>query len=55
MSIPQVWELSKRWYHNRLSPEYRGRTAAQVQEIFRGLGLASAFWGFSGDPAAPQK
>jgi len=43
-SIPQLWELSQRWYQNRLSPEYHGRTMEQVQEIFEELGLTSQFW-----------
>ena len=50
-----VWTLSQRWYHNRLSPDYRGRTAAQVVEIFQALGLTSPFWQIVGDPQAPQK
>ncbi len=44
MTMPQLWELSQRWYHNRLSPEFHGRTAEQVQQIFRELGLTSEFW-----------
>ena len=44
LSIDALWELTQRWYQNRMSPEYRGRTAAQVQEIFRELGLTSPFW-----------
>jgi len=44
LSIPQLWELSQRWYHNRMSQEYHGRTIEQVQEIFRELGLTSEFW-----------
>jgi hypothetical protein len=44
LSIPQLWELSQRWYHNRLSPEYHGRTMEQVQEIFKEVGLTSSFW-----------
>jgi hypothetical protein len=55
MPLPTLWELSKAWYHNRLSPEYRGRTAADSQQIFRGLGLTSDFWSLAGDPDAPQK
>jgi len=43
-SIPQLWELSRHWYHNRMSPEYHGRTMEQVQEIFKELGLTSGFW-----------
>jgi hypothetical protein len=44
LSIPQLWELSKRWYRHRMSPEYHGRTIEQVQEIFREVGLTSEFW-----------
>jgi hypothetical protein len=44
LSIPQIWELSQRWYHNRMSPDYHGRTREQVQEVFREVGLTSEFW-----------
>jgi hypothetical protein len=44
LSIPGLWELSQRWYYNRMSPEYHGRSMEQVQEIFRELGLTSEFW-----------
>jgi hypothetical protein len=40
----QVWELSKLWYHDRLSPEFHGRSVAQAEEIFRTLHLDSWFW-----------
>lgn len=40
----QVWELSRLWYHNRLSIDYHGRTAAEAREIFRQAGLVSEFW-----------
>jgi len=43
-SIPKLWELSQRWYRDRMSPEYRGRTMEQVQEIFQEFGLTSHFW-----------
>jgi len=44
LSVDQLWELSQRWYHNRLSLDYHGRTIEKVQEIFEELGLTSAFW-----------
>lgn len=44
LSIPQLWELSQRWYHNRLSPDFHGRSMEQVQEIFKEAGLTSSFW-----------
>jgi hypothetical protein len=44
LTVPQLWELSQRWYHNRLDIEYHGRTLEQVREIFREEGLVSGFW-----------
>jgi hypothetical protein len=44
LSVGQVWRLSQPWYHNRLSPDYRGRTVAEVEAIFRQVGLHSPFW-----------
>ena len=44
LSLPQLWELSQRWYHNRMSPGYHGRTMEQSQEIFRECGLTTDFW-----------
>lgn len=44
LSISIVWELSQRWYHNRMSVDYHGRTVEQVQEIFKEVGLISRFW-----------
>ena len=44
LSIPTLWELSQRWYHNRMSPEYRGRNLEQIQGIFKEVGLTSGFW-----------
>ena len=43
-TIPQLWKLSQRWYQDRLSPKYHGRTLEQVQEIFKEVGLTSEFW-----------
>ena len=44
LTIHQVWELSKLWYHNRLSLEYHGRSMEQVAGIFKQTGLMSTFW-----------
>jgi hypothetical protein len=44
LSIPQLWELSQRWYQDRMLPEYHGRTIEQAQKIFTELGLTSEFW-----------
>jgi phosphoribosyl-ATP pyrophosphohydrolase len=44
LSLQQVWELSKLWYHNRMLLEYHGRSMEQVAEIFKQAGLTSDFW-----------
>lgn len=44
LTITQLWELSKRWYHNRISPDYHGRTLSEIVTIFEEIGLTSPFW-----------
>jgi hypothetical protein len=44
LTVEQTWALSRLWYHNRMSIEYHGRSIAQIEAIFRQLGLASSFW-----------
>jgi hypothetical protein len=44
LSLEQTWDLARAWYHDRLSPEFRGRSAAEAQAIFRRLGLDGPFW-----------
>ncbi|MEM9951006.1 MAG: hypothetical protein AAF846_05365 [Chloroflexota bacterium] len=46
LTLQHVWELSKLWYSNRMSPHYRGRTASEAQAIFTKLGLTDDFWQF---------
>lgn len=55
ISLAKLWALAQRWYHNRLSPTYRGRTAAEAKAIFEELGLTSPFWQFHTNLDAPQK
>ena len=44
LTLPQLWELSKHWYHNRVDVDYHGRSLEQVGEIFIEVGLVSDFW-----------
>lgn len=44
MTVSQLWQLSQRWYHNRMDVEYHGRSLEQVLEIFKEVGLVSEFW-----------
>jgi hypothetical protein len=46
LTVEQVWELSKLWYQDRLSPEFKGRSIAEAHEIFEKLGLNTDFWRF---------
>ena len=46
ITLQKTWELSKLWYSNRMSPDYRGRTIEEAEAIFKQLGLTSAFWHF---------
>lgn len=48
LSVTQAWELSKLWYHNRLSTDFHGRSIEQVAEVFRQAGLKSTFWNGTG-------
>ena len=42
--IQQLNELARRWYGNRLDPDWRPRTRAESQAILRGVGLTGDFW-----------
>lgn len=44
LNLMQLWELSKRWYHNRLSRSYHGRTLAEIEGIFSAMNFTSDFW-----------
>ena len=48
-SLERTWSLAKAWYGDRLSPDFRGRTLAEAEAIFRGEGLTSEFWRLSGE------
>jgi hypothetical protein len=44
LTLDQVWQLSQRWYGDRLSPDFVGRSAEQVEAIFHEVGLIDSFW-----------
>ncbi|MYE27739.1 MAG: hypothetical protein F4X87_11110 [Chloroflexi bacterium] len=44
LTLDQVWELSGRWYHDRMSPRFRGRAVDEAIAVFRALGLTDDFW-----------
>lgn len=46
LAFEKVWELSKLWYKDRLSPDFKGRSIEEAHEIFAKLGLNTNFWRF---------
>ena len=44
LSILKLWQLSLRWYQDRVSPDYRGRKPEEVEKIFKEAGLTSEYW-----------
>jgi hypothetical protein len=43
-SLVQVWELSRRWYGDRLDRSFRPRSVAESQQMLADAGLTSSFW-----------
>ena len=44
LSTAEIWELSRAWYANRLSSDWRPRTRDESQAILDRLGLKGEFW-----------
>jgi hypothetical protein len=46
LTLEQQWELARRWYADRLSPEWRRRTPEEAEALFAEVGLTGQFWRF---------
>lgn len=44
MTATQALDLGRRWYADRLSPDWRPMTPAAKADIFRAVGLTGDFW-----------
>jgi hypothetical protein len=44
LSMRQLWGLARTWYGDRLSKQWRRKTAEEAEELFEELGLTGAFW-----------
>ena len=44
----QLWQLAVAWYADRLSPDWRRRTPAEVEAVFAEAGLTGEFWRLDG-------
>ncbi len=43
-SLEQAWQLGQAWYADKLSPQWRRKTADEAEAIFAGIGLTGDFW-----------
>jgi Alkylmercury lyase len=44
LTMPTLWRLAQRWYGNRMSADYRGRSLAEAEAVFADVGLVAPFW-----------
>jgi Alkylmercury lyase len=47
-TLEQAWQLARAWYADRLSPDWRRRTAEEAEAVFASIGLTGAFWRLGG-------
>lgn len=45
-SVESLWTLAKLWFHDRLSPAWRRRSADEAHAVFVEAGLTGPFWRF---------
>jgi hypothetical protein len=43
-SPEQMWRLADAWYKDRLSPDWRRKTADEAEAVFAEIGLVGPFW-----------
>jgi hypothetical protein len=48
VELPQLFALARRWYGDRLSPDWRPRTRDESQRILDEVGLTGDFWRLPG-------
>ncbi len=44
LSVRQLAELARAWWHDRLDPDWRPHTPEQNQGILEQVGLTGPFW-----------
>jgi Alkylmercury lyase len=42
--LETAWRLADAWYRDRLSPNWRRRTAEEAEQLFSSLRLTGPFW-----------
>jgi hypothetical protein len=48
LSLAQGWKLAQLWYHDRLGPRWRPKTAREAESVFQQVGLVGEFWKLTG-------
>jgi hypothetical protein len=43
-SPEQMWRLADAWYKDRLSADWRRKTAEEAEAVFAEIGLVGPFW-----------
>lgn len=44
LTLAQQWQLGQKWFRGRDLPEWRKRTPAEAEAVFRAAGLTGDFW-----------
>jgi hypothetical protein len=44
MPVSQMAALARRWYRDRMSPDWTPRSRDQSQALLAGVGLTGPFW-----------
>lgn len=53
ITIEQQWDLARIWYADRMSRDWRRRSAEEAEAVFRSLGFTGEFWRLARPRAAP--
>jgi hypothetical protein len=48
VAIANLWQLSRRWFDNRMSPDWRKPQRETLQEMLRDHGFTGQFWSLGG-------
>jgi hypothetical protein len=48
VAIANLWQLSRHWFENRMSPDWRKPPREVLQEMLRDHGFTGPFWSLSG-------
>jgi hypothetical protein len=48
VAIANLWQLSRRWFDNRMSPDWRKPQREMLQEMLRDHGFTGQFWSLTG-------